>query len=69
MEWENGEIANESLITIVVDDPVFCNVHGREKNLLDEPRWMRFNSLAAIASDCIGLIHKLETEKSSENEH
>ena len=42
---ENGDIANEPLNIIVADDPVSCAIYAKENNLLDQPGWIRFNSL------------------------
>ena len=41
----NGEITNEPLNIIAVDDPISCAIHDKEDNLLDEPGWIRFKSL------------------------
>ena len=43
---ENGDITNDPLNKIVVDDPVSCSTHAKENNLLDQLGWIRFKSLA-----------------------
>ena len=45
IEWENGEIINETLNTIASDEPVSCAVYAKENRFLDEPGWKRLKSL------------------------
>ena len=37
IEWDSGEITDESLNIIEADDPVSCAIYSRENILLDEP--------------------------------
>ena len=37
IEWENGEITNESLSIIAADDPISYAIYARDHNLLDKP--------------------------------
>ena len=46
IEWENGEKTTEPLDIIAADDPVTCAIYARDHNLLDEPGWKRFRSIA-----------------------
>ena len=46
IEWENGEITSEPLLTIAADDPVTCAIYARENNLLDLPGWKRIKGIA-----------------------
>lgn len=44
IEWEYGEITNEPLSVIAVDDPVTCATYARDHNLLElKDGWKRFN--------------------------
>ena len=46
IDWENGEVTNENLNIIAIDDPVSWAIYGRDYNLLEEPGWKRFKSIA-----------------------
>jgi hypothetical protein len=46
VEWENGESTYEPLSLIAADDPVTCAIYAKEKNLLDQPGWKRFSTIA-----------------------
>ena len=46
VEWENGEITDESLNIIAEDAPVACAIHTKKNNLLNKPRWKQFKRLA-----------------------
>ena len=42
----NGETTNDPLKIIAADDPVSCAIYAKENNMLDQPEWIRFKSLA-----------------------
>ena len=42
VEWENGEITTEPMVTIAADDPITVAIYAKENKLLDTPRWKRF---------------------------
>ena len=46
IDWESGEQTYEPLDVMAKDDPVTCTIYGRNKNLLDEPGWKRFKTIA-----------------------
>jgi hypothetical protein len=46
VEWENGEITNEPMTTIVAEDPVTSAIYAKDNNLWDVPGWERFKSIA-----------------------
>ena len=46
VEWENGEITYEPLDMVTKDDPFICDIYAREINLLKQPDWERFRSIA-----------------------
>ena len=45
MECENGEISDEPLKIIDVDDTVSCAQYTLENNMLDTPGWKRFKPI------------------------
>ena len=52
---------------IEADDPVSCAIYDKEKNLLDEPSWVRFKSLAKREKKLLRLQNqaKLRSYKTS----
>jgi len=44
--WENGETSNKPLLVIAADDPVSCAIYAGQNDLLSQPGWKRFKSLA-----------------------
>ena len=58
IEWENGEISSEPLSTIVVDDPITCAIYAKENQLLGEPRWKQFKSIAKSHKKFLWMIHQ-----------
>ena len=46
VEWENGEIEDELLNTIVANDLVSCAAYGRDYYLINLPGWKRFKALS-----------------------
>ena len=46
VEWETGEITEESLSIIAADDPITCGAHAKKHSLLNLPGWRRFRNIA-----------------------
>jgi hypothetical protein len=57
-EWENGEITSEPLTIFGKDDPVSCAVYARENDLLDEPGWKRFKSIARREKKMLRMVNQ-----------
>ena len=58
VEWETGEITTEPLNIIAADDPVYCAIYARDNNLLDQPGWKKFKSIAKRQKNFIRLINQ-----------
>jgi hypothetical protein len=58
VEWENGEITTEPLQLIAADDPVTCAIYAKENNLLDQPGWKRFKSIAKCQKKFTRMINQ-----------
>ena len=46
VEWETGEITEESLSIIAQDDPITCAAYVMEHNLLHLPKWNKIKHMA-----------------------
>ena len=46
IEWENRETSSEPLRKIAAEDPVICALYAKAHNLLEEPGWKQFRSIA-----------------------
>jgi hypothetical protein len=46
VEWEDGSITAEPLGIIAADDPVTCAIYARDNDLLLNPGWKRFKTIA-----------------------
>ena len=46
VEWETGEVADEPLSIIAVDDPVTCAAYAKDNDLLTVESWHWFRNLA-----------------------
>ena len=46
IEWETGEITEESLSIIAEDDPVTCVIYAKQHNLLKLDGWKHFKGIA-----------------------
>ena len=46
IEWETGEVTSEPLKIIAADDPVTCAIYAKDHDLLDQPGWKQFKSIA-----------------------
>ena len=46
VEWETGEITEESLSIIAQDGPVTCAVYAKQHNLLHLPEWNKLKHIA-----------------------
>ena len=58
VEWENGEITDETLSIIAVDAPVACAIYARKNGLLDKPGWRRFKRIAKKQGKYFTAINK-----------
>ena len=58
VEWETGEITQESLPIIAKDDPVPCATYAKEHNLLHLPKWIKLRDLAKHQKTRTGAINQ-----------
>jgi hypothetical protein len=58
IEWETGELTHEPLPVIAADDPVTCALHAKENNLLDQPGWKGFKSIARRQKKLIWMVNQ-----------
>ena len=58
IEWENGEVTDEPLSIIAVDDPLACAIYARENNILSTPGWQRFKRLASRQKKLFRMVNQ-----------
>ena len=58
VEWEDGSTSAISLSIIAADDPVACAICAKENDLLDQPGWKRFKSIARRHKKYIRMVNQ-----------
>ena len=58
IEWENGEITDEPLSIIAIDDPLACAIYARENGLLNTPGWKQFKGLASRQKKLFRIVNQ-----------
>jgi len=48
IRWTDASISYEPPGQIIKDDPVSCNIYGKEQNILVLPVWKRVKHITAV---------------------
>ena len=56
LEWESGEVTNESLTLISKDDPITCAVYSKKHDLLDTTGWKHLKRYAKTSKRLIRAV-------------
>ena len=63
VEWETGEITEESLSIIAKDDPVTCAAYAKEYNLLHLPEWNKLKCIAKHQKNLTRAINQIKVRQ------
>ena len=69
VEWETGELTEESLSIIAADNPVTCAAYAKKHNLLYLPGWKRFRNKARNQNSQLGLSIKPKLDRLEDLPH
>ena len=58
VEWEDGSTSAVPLNLLAADDPVACAIYAKENNLLEQPGWKRFKSIARRHKKFIRMVNQ-----------